>query len=372
MVHCTYVPLLAVAAALLIRSAAGAQTTRPNFVIVLTDDQDVLLGGMDAMPNTLRLLRDGGRTYDHAYVSTPICCPSRVSTLSGRYGHNTGGKEVQNWCGAFTGHAAENQTWVTALHASGYVTQMSGKYHYAPPQHFVPAGWSDFFSLVNECEYFNNTFTDNGVNRVVHGYMTSSIGNRSLAFLRNALAGTAPFLAYIAPHAAHMPTTPAPWYADTPLANYGAPRTPQYNASGVDKHWVLAEQAPLSREMEIGIDSIAAMRTRALLSVDDIVHDVEALLIEHGVANNTYWIYTSDHGYSLGTFRMPVEKFHLYEPNVRVPFYVAGPGVIPNSTSSALVSNVDIGATVSGPLLSACDARARLRVKSPLSRCPSL
>ena len=50
--------------------------------------------------------------------------------------------------------------------------------------------------------------------------------------------------------------------------------------------------------------------------------------------------------YNLGTFRISVEKFHHLENDLRVPFLVHGPGVAPNSTSDALVNNVDLGATI--------------------------
>jgi N-acetylglucosamine-6-sulfatase len=290
--------------ALLLSCILAAATTafaknQPNFIFVLTDDVDVLLNGLSDMPATLALLKEGGREYTNAFVDTPICCPSRTSTLSGRYGHNLKQQATQDWCGEFTGHAIENATWITALHDAGYVTSMSGKYHNAPPKNFVPLGWDDFFSLNNECQYFNNSFNSNGT--TVHfgsrpeDYMTSLIGNRSLAFLRNALAGSAPFLAYIAPHASHMPTTPAPWYQDAPLPSYLAPRTPQYNASGEGKHWVIEGQPPMSPRLAQGVDLIYTMRHRALLSVDDIVRDVAQLLQEAGQESNTYWIFTSDH-----------------------------------------------------------------------------
>jgi N-acetylglucosamine-6-sulfatase len=221
---------------------------------------------------------------------------------------------------------------------------------FSRPRDFVPLGWSDFFSLNAECLYFNNTFNDNG-KTVAYGdapadYMTSLIGNRSLTFLNQAIAADKPFLAYIAPHAPHMPATPAPWYENATLPSYSAPRTPQYNASGEGKHWVVAEQEPLTDVLGAGIDDVFRRRHRALLSVDDIVREVVGLLESSGRLSTTYIIYTSDHGYNLGTFRLPVEKFHMLESDVRVPFIVRGPGVPPNSTSPALVANIDIGATI--------------------------
>ena len=52
--------------------------SKPNIVWVLTDDQDVELGGLTPMPNARRLLGDEGAVGEAAYVVTPICCPSRT------------------------------------------------------------------------------------------------------------------------------------------------------------------------------------------------------------------------------------------------------------------------------------------------------
>lgn len=57
-------------------------------MLFITDDQDSLLGSMEYMPRTLRLLRKRGVEFEHAFVSTPMCCPSRTSILSGLYAHN--------------------------------------------------------------------------------------------------------------------------------------------------------------------------------------------------------------------------------------------------------------------------------------------
>ena len=112
--------------------------------------------------------------------------------------------------------------------------------------------------------------------------------------------GDAPFLAYIAPHASHMPATPAPWYANAAVPGGGAPRTPAFNAPGTGKHWVLSELEELSPSMIEGVDMIYTQRLRSVLSVDDIIAEVVALLTEAGQINNTYFFFTSDHGYNLG------------------------------------------------------------------------
>ncbi|KMQ94098.1 extracellular sulfatase sulf-1-like protein, partial [Lasius niger] len=50
--------------------------------------KDTALSSLNFMPRTLRRIRDEGAELRHAYVTTPMCCPSRSSLLTGRYVHN--------------------------------------------------------------------------------------------------------------------------------------------------------------------------------------------------------------------------------------------------------------------------------------------
>jgi hypothetical protein len=63
---------------------------KASVVLFITDDQDLMLGSLHVMNRTKALFADGGATFENFFVTTPICCPSRISLLSGRWAHNSG------------------------------------------------------------------------------------------------------------------------------------------------------------------------------------------------------------------------------------------------------------------------------------------
>ena len=58
----------------------------PNILFILTDDQDV--ASVAEMPNVRSLLVAEGTSFDRAFATTALCCPSRTSILRGQYSHN--------------------------------------------------------------------------------------------------------------------------------------------------------------------------------------------------------------------------------------------------------------------------------------------
>jgi N-acetylglucosamine-6-sulfatase len=341
-------------AALLLMGAMGARAGQPNFIWMITDDQNADTYAL--MPHLQRELQQGGTEFSHAYVASPKCCPSRTSALSGRFPHNLEDPRL-GWCGNFS-KGVEDKTFVLALQQAGYRTSMAGKYYnqedaFCGENLHAPKGYSDLFVMCQEERYFNIPYancTDGVCNTVPTGdaptdYVTAQVGNHSLSFITKALADGVPFYSYVSLHAPHLPATPAPWYADA-IVPSRAPRTPNWNTGMAGKHYQVATNTPMNEWLIAASDNLYADRLRALMSVDDVIGALFAELRTAGALDNTYVVYSSDHGYHLGQFALWAEKSEPYESDVRIPLFMRGPNVGQNVTTSALASSMDIGATI--------------------------
>jgi hypothetical protein len=67
---------------------------RPNVILILTDDQDLHMNSLDYMPLLQKHMADQGAQYKKHFCTTAICCPARVSLLTGRLAHNTNVTDV--------------------------------------------------------------------------------------------------------------------------------------------------------------------------------------------------------------------------------------------------------------------------------------
>jgi len=105
-----------------------------------------------------------------------------------------------------------------------------------------------------------------------------------------------------------------------------APRTKSFNVHSPDKHWVVATQPEITAEYaNKSIDSFYKNRMRSLRSVDDIVSEAHAAVEAMGQLDNTYFMFTSDHGLHMGQFRLGPCKRQPYDTDLRIPFFIYGP-----------------------------------------------
>ena len=140
----------------------------------------------------------------------------------------------------------------------------------------------------------------------------------------------------------HGPFLPAPWHADVWDDDWPrrAPRKAwNMSAEARSKHASnIPSQRLLSVDAERVIDAIWRNRWRALLAVDDLVVALVDAVAKQDLLAETYFCFTSDHGFRLGQHNIMIGKRHPHDVDTRIPLVVRGPGIRPGSTIDALVT----------------------------------
>jgi N-acetylglucosamine-6-sulfatase len=350
----------------------AAASAAPNVVVVETDDQTV--ADMAAMPVTRSLIGGRGVTFANSFVSLSQCCPSRATLLTGRYAHNHG---VLSTAPPFGGFRRLNpyQTLAVWLRRAGYATALVGKYlngYGVDDPYAVAPGWTEWHALTGGATYRFYGYTINHDGRLrTYGsapedYQTDVTTSLAEDVIRRRARKAAPFFlwaSYVAPHNgaprdfADPPidtTVPAPRHAGR-FAGRVPLWTPAFDEVDVsDKPSRIAARPPLGHH---GLDAVwQAWRQRqeALLAVDEGVARILAALRRSGELRDTLLIFTSDNGFMTGEHRVPAGKVVPYEPSIRVPLLMRGPGVPAGAVRTPPVWNGDLAPTI----LAAAGARA--------------
>jgi arylsulfatase A-like enzyme len=338
--------------------ALARQATRPDIVLILTDDQRY--DQLQSMPQTRSLLGDQGVTFSNSYIVNPLCCPSRATILTGQ---DSGHTDVWNndppdgGFATFSARGEEAGTIAAWLHAAGYLTSLDGKYlnGYLPGDTtHVPAGWDDWHALAlhggddGVGGYLGDTTSENGLN-VLHGstdadYSTDVLAGDADRFIRDADPARSLFV-YYAPRAPHAPATPPARYTGASACDgVGAPRAPSFNEADVsDKPAYLQAIPPLRPRRVKRLDGFVHQQCETLLAVDDAVAEIVAALRDTGRLDNTLIMFQSDNGLLSGEHRW-ASKNVAYEESIHVPTIIrydpltAG---LAGSSDSHLVLNLD-------------------------------
>ncbi|XP_018568120.1 N-acetylglucosamine-6-sulfatase-like [Anoplophora glabripennis] len=332
-----------------------AANAHPNFVVVLTDDQDLILDGLTPMGKTLELIGGKGKVFNNAFANSPICCPSRSSILTGKFVHNTGvfNNSIEGNCSSPYWQEHHEPYSIVALlkDSKNYTTFYAGKYmnQYGTKEaggiSHVPKGYDWWIGLQGNSKYYNYTLSVNGT-EVFHEdvYLTDLLSNYSIDFLRDKPADK-PFFMIVAPPAAHAPFTPAERHKNM-FPEVKAVRSPSFNFTSSQKHW-LVQMSPSHLPSNVSIlDETHKHRQQTLLAVDEMVERIFKELEESEELENTYIIFTSDNGFHIGQFAQPWDKRQPYETDIRVPFIISGPDIPLKITENYPILLVDIAPTI--------------------------
>lgn len=334
--------------------------TASNIVLIVADDLDLVLDGMTPMHNVLDLIGSKGATFSNCFVASPICCPNRASLLTGKYQHNhltvnnsiAGGCNSEHWQSTqepytFAAHL-KNETGYVTFYAGKYLNQY-GQTNVGGAAH-VPKGWDWWAGLMGNSKYYDYSLSINGTEKQYGNqpgdYLTDVISELALDFIKARGSGIEPFLMMLAPPAPHAPFTPAVRHKDT-YEDLKAKRTPNFNSfNQSDKHWLVRRgPSPLPDDILPQLDEVYRKRWQTLLALDELVLNIYHALKIQNLLDNTYLIFTSDNGYHIGQFSMPLDKRQPYDTDIRVPLLIRGPKIAP-SKIPAPVSSVDLFATI--------------------------
>jgi N-acetylglucosamine-6-sulfatase len=333
-----------------------AQTSdRPNIVFIVADDMRA--DDYEYMPQTRQLLTEGGATFEEAFVTHSLCCPSRASILRGQYTHNHQVLENNAPEGGFEkfhSMGLEDSTVATWLQGEGYQTALIGKYlnGYArrDDETYVPPGWDEWHARLGGGDYYDYQINDDG-EIVQYGsdeqdYYTDVLADKAKGYVRNVADDSSPFFMYLAPSTPHGPFVPAPRHKEA-YEDLEAPQPPSFDESDVDDKPAWVRDLPRLGSSDVEqVGNTYRNRLRMLLSLDEMVAGLIEELRATGELENTYVFFTSDNGYHLGEHRINVGKRTAYEEAIRVPLSVRGPGVPAGQTVKQTALNIDFAPTI--------------------------
>ncbi len=309
---------------------------RPNIVLILADDLGYgdlsVQGCTDFSTPHIDSIAAQGRRFTDAYVTGPVCAPSRAGLLSGRWQNRFGfhGNPAPH---ADWGLPVEETTLADSLKAAGYRTAVFGKWHVGEAEGYRPLerGFDEFYGFLSgKHSYWNKD--DDFWGPIVEGdakpaelnqYLTFELADRACGFIagnwKPETLNSSPFFLYLSFNAPHAPM----------------------EAPG--------EYIQKARHIEPPDRRLCAAMVMAL---DDAVGQVLDSIQKAGIENETLVLFMSDNGAAMvegsdrnGGSNGPLRgsKAQLWEGGVRVPFFAKWPGTIPAGTvSSTPVISLDL------------------------------
>jgi len=377
-----------------------AEKKRPNIIFIMSDDHAIqaisayghALSQVAPTPNIDRIAQNGV-LFNRSYVTNSICGPSRAVILTGKHSHINGFRQNGD---QFDG---SQPTVPKMLQKAGYQTAIFGKWHL----HGYPEGFDQWKIIVDQGNYYNPDFIENGDTTRIEGYATDIITDDALNWLQKKQNDTTPFFLMVqhkAPHRNWMPAlrhvnkfdgiqfplpdtyfpnfenqqaaseqlqtiykdmyeghdlkmTKAfgstelahnPWNSD--FERMTAAQRTQWDAAYLPKNNAFHKAALNGKELaEWKGQRYLQDYMATIASVDEGIGRILDYLKEQGLDENTIVVYTSDQGFYLGEKGMFDKRF-MYEESFGTPLVMQYSGVIkPGTKVNAMVQNLDFAPT---------------------------
>src|SRR5262245_11306262 len=343
------------------RVAQTKGSYRPNIVFILIDDlrwDELGIAGHPYLktPSIDRIAREGVM-FRNAFMTTPLCSPSRASFLTGQYAHTHG--ITDNVDRSAASHRLV--TFPGLLHQSGYETAFIGKWHMGNDDSPRP-GFDRWFSFKGQGAYLNPDINQDGKSIKPSGYITDILNGYAVDFIKR--PHDKPFLVYLAHKAVHPESVqnndgsvnladserhiPAERHKNL-YAGYTIPRRPSAMRAPEGKPALLRQigNLPTLGPATGTRDEVILGRQRSLMAIEDGVGEIFKALQETGQLDNTILVFTSDNGYFYGEHGLSVERRLAYEESIRMPLLVRFPKLIkPGTMRDEFVLNIDLAPTL--------------------------
>lgn len=320
----------------------AADTPRPNFVFLYTDDQRWdALGVVQRehgergrfpwirTPHMDRLAAEGVR-FRNAFVVNSLCAPSRASFLTGCYGHVNG--IVNN----HTQFNEKNVTHASMLRAAGYKTAYLGKWHMDGQSGQRP-GFDFSASFVGQGRYVDCPIEVNGKATPSKGWVDDVTTEYAVNFIKE--NQEKPFLLVLGFKACHGPFDPPERHKNT-YAGEMARTVPNLKTPAIYR----PDAKP--KEEQDGKVPTNLNYFRCIAAADDNVGKVLKALDDLKLADNTVVIFSSDNGYYLGEHGLG-DKRSGYDESMRIPMIVRYPKLGKKGVAlDQMALNVDLAPTL--------------------------
>ena len=333
-------------------SSDAVKKTR-NVIFILSDDHRYdFMGFLNKpkfleTPNMDRMAREGAY-IKNATVSTSLCSPSRASILTGQYAHKHG--------------VVDNNTRVPEgthffpqdLQKAGWQTAFMGKWHMGGASDEPRPGFDKWVSFRGQGVYFNPTFNIDGMKVKREGHVSDLLTDYALDWIKNDCDSGKPFMLYLSHKAVHAMFEPAKRhlgkYDNVELEYPQSMADTEENYKG-KPDWVKEQRNSWHGVVymyhgQMDFDTFYRRYCETLLSVDESIGRVIKYLEDNNLAEDTLVMYMGDNGFVFGEHGL-IDKRHMYEESMRVPFLAWCPGMIkPASVIEELIQNIDIAPTI--------------------------